>query len=408
MAVYKSDKPTKDGRSWYFRVYYTDLYGNRKQKEGAKFFTKKEAQEEERIFLVKASEQPITKKTTIKELKEDYLKYQKEKVRLSTYDSINVALKHISILEDVKIEELNLNHINKWRSYINSLNIKTGSKNNIYKRLRALLNFGKKVYDLNISIINKMTNFSNPNEIKSEMLFYTKEEFDKFISCEEDLKWICFFSTLFYCGLRQGEALALNWNDIDFENHTIKITKNLVNKLKGVNYVILPPKTKASIRTIPMPLSLSEKLKNRYNDLKKYKNFSNDWFVFGEILPLPTTTIQKRRDRLVALSGVKRIRIHDFRHSCASLLIKKGANITLVAKFLGHANIATTLNIYAHFYENDLVELISTIDAENDISIEIDSFLKSLLRRGYNIIEIKKIIIDSAKKLDCEKKLLEN
>ena len=364
MAVYKSDKPTKDGRSWYFRTYYSDFYGNRKQKESAKFFTKKEALEEERLFLIKISEQPITKNTTIKDLEVSYTEYQKDKVRISTYDSIISSFKYFELIENVKIEELNLNHINNWKSYINSLNIKTGSKNNFYKRLRALLNFGKKVYDLNVPILNKMTNFSNPNEIKPEMLFYTKEEFNKFISCEEDLRWICFFSTLFYCGLRQGEALALSWNDIDFENNTIKISKNLVNKLKGINYVILPPKTKGSIRTIPIPLSLSNKLKMRYNEEKKYTNFTNDWFVFGDILPLATTTIQKRRDKLVELSGVKRIRIHDFRHSCASLLISKGANITLVARYLGHDNIATTLNTYSHFYKNDLTNLIENIDID--------------------------------------------
>ncbi len=369
MAIFKeTDKkkiPKKLGsvkQCWYYSCYYTDVYGNRKRKKSKMYTSQKEAEEEERHFLVKASEVPITKKTTIRDLELSYSNYQKDKVRISTYNSIISSFKYFDIIENVKIEDLNINHINSWKEYINSFNFKTGYKNTIYKRLRSLLNYGKKIYDLNIPILNKITNFTNPNEIKPEMLFYTKEEFDKFISCEEDLKWICFFSTLFYCGLRQGEALALNWNDIDFENHTIKITKNLVNRLKGINYVILPPKTKGSIRTIPMPLSLSEKLKTMYSGLKKYKNFSNEWFVFGEIFPLPTTTIQRRRDKLVELSGVKRIRIHDFRHSCASLLISKGANITLVARYLGHDNIATTLNTYSHFYKNDLTNLISNID----------------------------------------------
>ena len=206
------------------------------------------------------------------------------------------------------------------------------------------------------------TRFSNPNELKKEMLFYTKEEFDTFIKQETDLKWICFFATLFYCGLRQGEALALQWTDIDFENNTIKISKSLANRLKGVNYLIILPKTKGSIRTIPMPLNLSNSIKQHYNELKKYENFTNNWFVFGDIFPLPTSTIPARRDKLVELSGVKRIRIHDFRHSCASLLISKGANVTLVARFLGHSDISTTINTYSHFYKNNLTDLISNID----------------------------------------------
>ena len=244
---------------------------------------------------------------------------------------------------------------NNWKNNINNKNLSTDYKNSIYKKFRAMLNYGKRMYNLNIIILNKMTNFTDPNEIKKEMNFYTKEEFDKFISQEDDLKWICFFSTLFYCGLRQGEALALNWNDINFKENTIRINKSLANRIKGEKYLILPPKTKAS-------KNLAEKLNKLYNDVSKYKNFDSKWFVFGNIFPLPTTTIQKRRDKLVELSGVKRIRIHDFRHSCASLLISKNANITLVARFLGHDNISTTLNIYSHFYKSDLIELISKID----------------------------------------------
>ena len=126
--------------------------------------------------------------------------------------------------------------------------------------------------------------------------------------------------------------------------------------------MILPPKTKSSNRTIPIPLNLSKKLYKLFLEQEKYSNFSNQWFVFNNIFPLPTTTIQTRRDKLVALSGVKRIRIHDFRHSCASLLISQGANITLIARYLGHDNIATTLNTYSHFYKSDLKNIIENID----------------------------------------------
>ena len=80
------------------------------------------------------------------------------------------------------------------------------------------------------------------------------------------------------------------------------------------------------------------------------------------MFPLSPTTIQKRRDKLVELSGVKRIRIHDFRHSTASLLISKGCNVTLLAKYLGHNNTSTTLNVYSHFYQNDLDKIVKSIE----------------------------------------------
>ncbi len=367
MAIFKeTNKIPKKFKSakecFYFRCYYTDLNGNRKRKQGPYRLRQKEAKEDEIEFLNSIKDMPTSSNMTIGELIDDYLRYQQDKVRITTYDRMKIDLRYLETIKKIKIEELTVKQFENWKQEINNKNFSTQYKNNIYKKLRAVLNYGERIYNLNINVLKKMAGFSNPNELKKEMLFYTKDEFDTFIKQETDLKWICFFSTLFYCGLRQGEALALNWHDIDFENNTIKINKSLANRLKGKNHLILPPKTKGSIRTIPMPINLSNNLKQRYNALKKYENFSNDWFVFGEIFPLPTSTIQARRDKLVELSGVKRIRIHDFRHSCASLLISKGANITLVARFLGHSDISTTLNTYSHFYKNDLTNLISHID----------------------------------------------
>ncbi len=356
-------KITKDGRSWYFRTYYVDIYGNKKQKQSKLFKTSREAKDKEREFLNNVDTNLVnTTNLTIKELKKDYLNYQKDRLRISSYESTRIELSYTDILDNIKVKDLNIKHINNWKNYINEKNFSIGYKNTIYRKLRALLNYGNKFYDLNINVLNKMENFSDKSELKKEMLFYTKEEFKDFIKNETDLKWICFFNTLFFCGLRQGEALALNWKDIDFKNGTMNINKSLCNRIKGEKYLILPTKTKGSNRKIPIPKNLLIKLNNLYNNMKKYENFNEDWFVFGNIFPLATTTIQKRRDKLVMISGVKRIRIHDFRHSCASLLISSGANITLIARFLGHQNISTTLNVYSHFYKSDLSELINNID----------------------------------------------
>lgn len=93
---------------------------------------------------------------------------------------------------------------------MNKKKISTRYKNGVYKYLKAIMNFGTKWYDLNfVKVYNKMTNFTNPNERKKEMSFYTPEEFQKFLSVENDVKFICAFQTLFYCGLRNGELRGL-------------------------------------------------------------------------------------------------------------------------------------------------------------------------------------------------------
>lgn len=87
--------------------------------------------------------------------------------------------------------------------------------------------------------------------------------------------------------------------------------------------------------------------------------------MFGNIDPLAATTLLDRKTKNAFMTRVKDIRIHDFRHSCASLLIDSGANITLVAKYLGHSKIDETLNTYSHMYQNRLNTIVNIIELQN-------------------------------------------
>ena len=110
------------------------------------------------------------------------------------------------------------------------------------------------------------------------------------------------------------------------------------------------------------------------NDLETLKKsdsellfgFNDSYFVIGDIAPQISSTITARKNRNCEIAGVKQIRIHDFRHSCASLLIYKGANIITVSKFLGHTKIEETLNTYTHLYKNALTDITSLIDDMNE------------------------------------------
>ncbi len=165
------------------------------------------------------------------------------------------------------------------------------TRNYIYKFLKTIMNFGTKWYGLNFNqIYPKMTNFTNPNEIKKEMEFWTYEEFSKFISVEEDLTFKCLFKTLYFCGLRKGEARALNWNDIDFTNGTIRINKGLSDNVNGKKYIITSPKTLTSNRTLPIPKELLNDLKELKEKVMEFTNYNDNWFVFGNAVPLDHRT----------------------------------------------------------------------------------------------------------------------
>ena len=295
-----------------------------------------------------------------------YYSYQEDKIKSTTLKTYRDRIRYMQLLDNIKLKNLDVKYYELWRKEINKLDIATAYKNDIQKFIKIVLNWGEKMYGFNFrKFYNKITKFSNPNEIKKEKDFYTLEEFKTFISFEDDIKFKCLYETLYYCGLRRGEARALTWDDIDFTNKELRVNKNIV-QIGGENskkYSITTPKTKSSIRTIPIAETLLNDLKMLYEECKQIYGFKNNWFVFGTDDPITNWQVRNRKNLICEKANLKQIRIHDFRHSCASLLINNGANITMVAKYLGHAKIDETLNTYSHMYKNRLNDIVNTINS---------------------------------------------
>ena len=231
--------------------------------------TKKEAQEAERQFLLSLDKTINYKDMTFKDLYLAFYTYQIDKVRESTIATYKIRTKHLKMLYNLKLKDMNINHFELWKKYINTLPLATSYKNDLYKFLKSILNFGTKWYDFNFTpIYNKMTNFSNPNELKKEMQFFTIEEFNKFISIEKDLVFRPLFETLYYMGLRKGELLGLQWKDIDFNAKIMKIHKQIPSIYNNNNYKLTPLKTQSSNRDLPINDILLEDLKKLYDNKK--------------------------------------------------------------------------------------------------------------------------------------------
>ena len=362
MPVYKGTK-TKDGRSFYFRKKYKDVFNMQKDYTSCKYLTKHEAEEAEARFILKVKDISNTSLT----LKEAYILYKNDlvhKVKKQTIIKTDNLFRYYSMLENEKINSLNVNHYRKFKLYLDQLPFQPNYKNKILGILRRVLQYSNRYYGTNVSLVNYIETYKDKS-IKRELDFFTLEEYKQFHSVIPELEWQVFFDVLFYLGLRQGELQALTWNDIDFNKKEVSITKTLTTKIKGEKWTISTPKTQNSIRILPLSKNVLNGLKNMYNKAKQYKHFKNDLFVFGMIQPFKETTIQKYKNKYCDLSGVKRIRVHDFRHSCASLLISKGASITLVSKYLGHGSIKMTLDTYTHLYKNELVSITDKLDDLN-------------------------------------------
>ena len=215
---------------------------------------------------------------------------------------------------------------------------------------------------IGIHVYRKMHNFNNPNKLPKEMLYFTYDEFQKFLSVEKDIKFRCAWQLLYYCGLRIGELKGITWKDIDFENRTVNINKQITQQSCRSRWSFLPPKTAKSNRVLPLTKVLLNDLKLLKEQVSKEHGFSDDYFVIGDAFPISSNTISSRKNRNCKLADVPQIRIHDFRHSCASLLVNNGANITVVAKYLGNTKIEETLNTYTHLFNSSLNEVVNLID----------------------------------------------
>ena len=133
------------------------------------------------------------------------------------------------------------------------LNIFLRYKNDIYKFLKSILNFGVKWHNLNFqAVYNKMTKFQDPNESRKKMSYYTYDKFKKFISYEEDLRWKCVFEILYYCGLRKGELKGLTWKDIYFNKKVLSVNKQITQRNNRVKFEFSDTKTRDSRRIVPM------------------------------------------------------------------------------------------------------------------------------------------------------------
>lgn len=376
MPVYqkkdKNGKIVKDakGNSWCYRCYYTNIYGVRTQRRSKLYFTKAQAQEEERKFLLKSSEKEIEiSNLYFKDLINNFFKWKKGKVRTSSYERYIGLSEYLNYLHKIKVSDFNINTFEMWKEEINRSKLNTSSKNDIFTLFKMILNYGSDYLNLNFDkVYRKMTPFTNPDELKKEMNFYTYEEYKAFINNEEDDYFRLLYDVLYFLGLRIGELRGLQWKYVDYERKTIKIKYQIPTNQKVNELKLAPLKTKTSERELPLTDSLIYELKKHQEEEMKYENYSPDWFIFGGGVPISKETIKLRKNKLCKQANLKQIRIQDFRHSCASLLINNNASITLVSKYLGHSSITTTLNIYAHMFKNQLEGIINVI---NKLEIEV-------------------------------------
>lgn len=382
MPIYKS-KGKKDGKQRYrVRINYTDVFGNAQQIERVAYGLD-EAKDLERQLARDVKEENITKtRMTVQELYEEYVEVKKYEVREASLKKSKTVIESyvIPIFGNTSLSKLNAPLLNKWKAGIEEKRIKVKgeekplkiqTKKYIFGKFRALLNYAVQMEYIAKNPLLKVGNFKDVNFVKEEMSYYTPEEFKKFITAVKEYAenapnlsawdYYVFFNIAFYTGMRKGEIHALRWTDIQGEY--ISVSRSINQKLNGGDRET-PPKNKSSIRTLQIPAPLMNILEEQKARQQTLQSFSENWHICGGYRSLRDTSVENINIRCAKEAGLKKIRIHDFRHSHASLLANEGINIQEIARRLGHSKIEMTWNTYAHLYpreEERAIEILNKV-----------------------------------------------
>lgn len=342
------------------------------------FKTKKEAIEAEQYIRgvelkSKISNGRITVNMLYQLLKqEDVINHRKQSYINTQDNNYNRHIKdYFSKVKDVS--KLDYDDIYKYREYLRNTIAQNSNEplnpntiNKIMVLLKKILDIGiKKGYYTNnpVKMLKKLP------IAKAQLNYWSIEEFKKFLNLfePEEYNYQLLFTCLFFTGMRLGEALALTWNDIDFTTQTIHITKSIYIS-KGISY-ISTTKTKAGMRRITIHKKLNDELKEwKKTQYKLLDNFitgdKNELQIFqNSPMVITKNATEKFYKKILKRDpNIKRIRIHDFRHSHASLLINQGEDYLVVKERLGHASITTTIDTYSHLYPSKQKSLAEKID----------------------------------------------
>ena len=348
----KAEKDKKTGK-WLIQYRYTDWQGKRRKSTKRGFATKREAEEWLRNVL-------ITQKADFDMKFEDFWKMycadMETRLREHTMRTKKyiVELKILPYFGNKRVNDITAADIRQWQNELIKMGYSPTYLKTINNQLSAIFNYAVRYYDLKSNPCAKAGSMGKSKA--EEMDFWTGEEFRKFIDSvmNKRLSYMAFM-TLYWTGMRMGELLALNPKDVDLEKSTISIKKKY--QRLGKKYVITPQKTPKSKRVITIPEFLAADIKDYMDSL--YELQEND-----RLFPITKYYLEHEMQRGIKESGVKRIRVHDLRHSHASMLIELGFSPLEIANRLGHEKVETTLNTYAHLYPNKQTKLAERLDSE--------------------------------------------
>ncbi len=272
-------------------------------------------------------------------------------------------LKILPYFGEMGMHEITAADVRKWQSDLLRENYSATYLKTINNQLAAIFNYAERFYDLAGNPCKKAGSIGRGKA--AEMDFWTKDEYLQFLEGVKDNPMSRMaFQMLFWTGMRIGELLALTPRDIHWKQASVTVNKSY-QRIHGKD-VITGTKTAKSNRTLTLPAFLLEELR-AYLGLQDGQNAAWDdpsLLPQMRIFPVRKSFLTEEMQRGIQHTGVKRIRLHDLRHSHASLLVDMNFSIKEIADRLGHEKVETTLNTYSHLYPNKQAQLAERLNLE--------------------------------------------
>jgi len=354
MSAYRDSKKG----TWYVQLSYKDWKGNYKHTCKRGFETKREAQEWEQQFMSKIAGSNDMSFESFAEL---YLENIKERIKESTFITKENIIRNriIPYFGSKRLNEINTQDVIKWQNEMLKLELPNSNKRfsksylkTVHNQLSAMMNHAVRYYGIKSNVAQIVGNMGTDKDV--QMNFWTLEQYKKFSRemMDKPMYFLC-FEILYWCGIREGELLALVPNDIDLKEKTINITKTF-HHLNGRDYVT-DPKTRKSKRKVSIPDFLCD-------EIQEYLRFTYKLDDNSRMFPVTKGSLTAAMAYGTKRASLPHIRIHDLRHSHVSLLINLGYSVVAIADRVGHESSEITFR-YAHLFPTVQSNMANKLDS---------------------------------------------
>lgn len=347
MPVYKDN----DRGTYYFIVWYKDIYGKSKQKMKRGFKKEKDAKDAEAEFRVKVKKYGAPEEITFEEVFYHNIEHTELKPKTKRR-RINEYKKHMKEkFGHIKVHNITTQQCLDFKQYLLSNLNSNETARTVFSGFKAVINHAIKYFNLPKDPAKGVPAIKR---IKKKHDYIRRRDFDKRVEQfeNETFKTMCIF--MFYTGLRIGEAIALQWKDIDFDAKEADINKTYDYDSKEFGL----PKTQASADIVPLADFIVEMLEEiKEKQQKEMYGFNENYQVFGGMSPVSYKTFHKAFKEVFS-----EFRPHDLRHSYASFLANSKVDIFVLKSLMRHDNVQETINTYGHLYKEKKHEAISFLN----------------------------------------------